>query len=70
MAKKRSTPRKKPEGKVYEYKEQKLQLVKSNGFGCDGCFFDVAGRCIIGDEMLGKIYDCTINGGDEIFVKL
>jgi len=71
MAKKRSTPARKPEGKVYDYEGQKLQLVKTKSMGCDGCIFDFSGRCMVGDEeeML-SMYDCTINAGDEIFVKV
>lgn len=72
MAKRTRTTRtrKPPEEKaqVYEYEGQNLHLVKTESLGCDGCYFDQNGRCIVGDEMMSDKYDCTKNGGDEIYV--
>ena len=72
MAKRRTTPRRKPPeaGTTYEYEGQALQLVKTKGLGCDGCYFDRAGRCLVGDESLKNEFDCTKNAGDEIFTEL
>lgn len=71
MAKRRTTPRRKPPeaGVAYEYEGQALQLVKTKGLGCDGCFFDQAGRCLVGDNEIQEEFNCTINAGDQIFVK-
>ena len=59
---------KKESSKVYSYNGIKLKLVKS-ALSCEGCFFDVKGRCMMADENLQEEYDCTIHGGDEIFVR-
>jgi len=70
MATKRTrTTRKPPEERAvtYLYENDKLQLVMSDK-GCDGCYFDQGGRCLLGDEpQLNRELDCTIKGGDYIF---
>jgi hypothetical protein len=73
MAKKRVTRKPKPEtgtGNVYSFEGTNLILSKTKSLGCDGCFFDRAGRCLIGDESLKNEFDCTINAGDEIFIEI
>ena len=72
MAKRRTTPKRKTpaSGKSYEYEGQKLQLVKTKGWGCDGCFFDQDGRCLVGDNEIQAEFDCTLNAGDEIFTTI
>lgn len=61
---------KKESSKVYSYNGIKLKLVMSEALSCEGCFFDVKGRCMVADEDMQEEFDCTIHGGDEIFVRV
>ena len=71
MAKKRVTRKPKPEtGSIYNYEDKELILTKNKSLGCDGCFFDRSGRCLVGDESMKNEFDCTINAGDEIFIEV
>jgi hypothetical protein len=71
MAKKRVTRKPKQEtGNVYSYDGKDLILTKTKSLGCDGCYFDRAGRCLVGDESMKNEFDCTINAGDEIFIEV